>query len=111
MLGDRLVQPRREPPLLLEAIVAARRDGTLRELLHERLGAREELVARLVDQGKRESSIDPELDTAVLARFCVTVALGALVARALELDPPAPEEWHSLIARLLDACAPAREIA
>lgn len=111
VLGDRLVQPRREPPLLLEAIVAARRDGTLRELLHERLGAREELVARLVDQGKRESSIDPELDTAVLARFCVTVALGALVARALELDPPAPEEWHSLIARLLDACAPARETA
>ncbi len=111
VLGDRLVQPRREPPLLLEAIVAARRDGTLRELLHERLGAREELVARLVDQGKRESSIDAELDTAVLARFCVTVALGALVARALELDPPAPEEWHSLIARLLDACAPARETA
>lgn len=111
VLGDRLVQPRREPPLLLEAIVAARRDGTLRELLHERLGAREELVARLVDQGKRESSIDPELDTAVLARFCVTVALGALVARALELDPPAPEEWHSLIARLLDACAAARETA
>ncbi|HYL50906.1 MAG TPA: TetR family transcriptional regulator [Acidimicrobiia bacterium] len=73
VLGDRLVQPRREPPLLLEAIVAARRDGTLRELLHERLGA--------------------------------------LVARALELDPPAPEEWHSLIARLLDACAPARETA
>jgi AcrR family transcriptional regulator len=109
VLGDRLVQRRDEPPLLLEAIAAARRDDTLRSLLGERLGAREDLVARLVDQGKRDGSIDEALETAVFARFCVTLALGALVARSIDLDPPVPEEWHSLIARLLDACAPARE--
>jgi AcrR family transcriptional regulator len=109
VLGDRLVQPRRQPALLLEAIVAARRDDTLGALLRERLGAREQLVARLIEQGKADGSIDPGLDTEVLARFCVTLALGALAVRSLELDPAAPEEWHSLIARLLDACAPAGE--
>ncbi len=106
VLGDRLVQPRREPALLLEAIVAARRDGTLAALLRERLGERESLVARLVEQGKDEASIDPALDTAVFTRFCITLALGALAVRSLELEPPVSEDWHSLIARLLDACAP-----
>jgi AcrR family transcriptional regulator len=109
VLGDRLVQPRRQPALLLEAIVAARRDDTLGALLRERLGEREDLVARLIEQGKTDGSIDPGLDTEVFARFCVTLALGALAVRSLELAPADPEEWHSLIARLLDACAPAGE--
>ena len=109
VLGDRLVQPRRQPPLLLEAIAAARRDPTLAELLRERFGERERLVARLVEQGKRDGSIDSALDTDVLARFCITLALGALTMSSLELDTPASEDWHSLIARLLDACAPAGE--
>jgi AcrR family transcriptional regulator len=109
VLGDRLVQPRRQPPLLLEAIAAARRDPTLAELLRERFGERERLVARLVEQGKRDGSIDSALDTDVLARFCITLALGALTMSALELETPASDEWHSLIARLLDACSPAGE--
>jgi AcrR family transcriptional regulator len=109
VLGDRLVQPRRQPPLLLEAIAAARRDPTLAELLRERFSERERLVARLVEQGKRDGSIDSALDTDVLARFCITLALGALTMSSLELDTPASEDWHSLIARLLDACAPAGE--
>jgi AcrR family transcriptional regulator len=109
VLGDRLLQPRRQPPLLLEAIAAARRDSTLAARLRERLGTREDLVAQLIHQGKRDGSIDPDIDPNVLARFCVTLALGALAVRSLELDPPEAEEWHSLIARLLDACAPAGE--
>lgn len=108
VLGDRLVQPRRQPSLLLDAIAAARRDDTLAELLRERFGERERAVARLVDQGTRDGAIDPELDTDVFARFCVTLAVGALAVRSLELEPPVPERWHSLIARLLDACAPVR---
>ncbi|MDQ1433678.1 MAG: hypothetical protein QOF59_494, partial [Actinomycetota bacterium] len=40
MLGDQLVQPRRQPPLLIDAIAAARRDDELATALRERLATR-----------------------------------------------------------------------
>jgi crotonobetainyl-CoA:carnitine CoA-transferase CaiB-like acyl-CoA transferase len=51
------------------------------------------------------SSIDASVDTDAFARFCTTLAMGALVARSLGLDTPEPQSWHALIARLLDSGA------
>lgn len=110
MLGDRLVQRRNRTALLLDAVAASRRDPQLATLLRERLGGREQLVASLIDQGKRGGTVDDDVDTEAFARFCVMLSLGALAMRALAVDPPRLEEWHSLIARLLDACAPASEV-
>jgi hypothetical protein len=39
----------------------------------------------------------------VFARFGLTLAMGALVLRALQLEPPPEGAWHDLISRLLDA--------
>jgi AcrR family transcriptional regulator len=106
VLGDRLVQRREQPSLLLDAIVAGRRDDSLAAMLRDRLDARSELVGSIIDGSKRDGSVDPDIDTGVLARFCMTLALGALALRAIEVESPDPEEWHGLIARLLDACGP-----
>ncbi len=106
VLGDRLVQRRGRTALLLDAIAASRRDPPLAESLRERLADREELVATLIAQGKRDGTVDDDVDTATFARFCVMLSLGAVAMRALEAEPPPLDDWHSLITRLLDACGP-----
>jgi AcrR family transcriptional regulator len=103
LLGDQLVRPRRQPPLLIDAIAAARRDDDLAAALRERLDAREAVLVDLVERGKREGSIDPALDSGVFARFGLTLAMGALVMRTLQMEAPPEGAWHDLISRLLDA--------
>jgi AcrR family transcriptional regulator len=103
MLGNQLVQPRREPPLLIDAIAAARRDEELAGALRERLDARSGVLAGIVERAKLDGAIDPAIDSETFARFGITLAMGALVLRALSIDAPAESAWHDLISRLLDA--------
>jgi AcrR family transcriptional regulator len=103
VLGDRLVAERRQPPLLVDAIAAARRDPALAAGMRDRLDARVRLLTDIVQRAKSDGSLDPSLDADVFARFGLTLAMGALVLRALQLAPPAEGAWHDLISRLLDA--------
>jgi AcrR family transcriptional regulator len=103
MLGDQLVQPRRQPPLLIDAIAAARRDDELAGALRERLALREQALVDVVERGKSDGTIDPALDSDAFARFGLTLAMGALVMRTLQDDAPPEGAWHELISRLLDA--------
>jgi AcrR family transcriptional regulator len=103
VLGDQLVQPRRQPPLLIDAIAAARRDDALAGALRERLALREQALVDVVERGKSDGTIDPALDSDAFARFGLTLAMGALVMRTLQVDAPPEGAWHELISRLLDA--------
>jgi AcrR family transcriptional regulator len=103
VLGDQLVQPRRQPPLLIDAIAAARRDDELAGALRERLALREQVLVDVVERGKSDGTIDPALDSDAFARFGLTLAMGALVMRTLQVDAPPEGAWHELISRLLDA--------
>jgi AcrR family transcriptional regulator len=103
ILGDRLVQPREQTPLLLDAVAAARRDEQLAGALRERLGAREAIIGDLLDRAKRDGTFANDVDTAAFARFCMTLAMGAVVMRTLQTPAPDGDAWHNLISRLLDA--------
>lgn len=103
LLGDQLVRPRRQPPLLIDAVAAARRDDDLAAALRDRLEVRERMLVDVVDRAKVEGALDPALDSEVFARFGLTLAMGALVLRTLKVDAPAEGAWHELISRLLDA--------
>jgi len=106
-LGDRLPEPRETAPsLLVDAIAAARRDPDLAALLRERLGKRESTLAEVVVRAKRDGSLSDAVSTDAFARFCSMLATGALVLRSLGVEQPDPDEWHALIARLLDSLAP-----
>jgi AcrR family transcriptional regulator len=109
VLGDRLVAERRQPPLLVDAIAAARRDPALAAGMRDRLDARVRLLTEIVERAKADGSLDPGLDADVFARFGLTLAMGALVLRALQLAPPAEGAWHDLISRLLDAVSEEQE--
>lgn len=108
-LGSRIAFRDDDRPLLLDAVVASERDPALAALLHDLLGQRHARIAGLVDGGKADHTIDAGIDTDVLTRFCLTVALGLLVVRALALPQPDPDQWASLIERLLESVAPTEE--
>ena len=106
-LGDRLPTARpSEPSLLLDAVAAARRDDELAALIRNRLGTRESMLGELVAQAKHDGSLDDAVPTEACARFATMLATGALVLRSLGMEQPDPDDWHALIARLLDALAP-----
>jgi AcrR family transcriptional regulator len=106
-LGDRLPQPRgNNPSLLVDAIAAARRDDDLAALIRARLEKRESMLADIVGRAKRDGSVDAAISTEAFARFCTMLATGAVVLRGLGIEQPDPDDWHALIARLLDALAP-----
>ncbi|HEY3724812.1 MAG TPA: TetR/AcrR family transcriptional regulator [Acidimicrobiia bacterium] len=105
-LGSRIAFRENDRPLLLDAVVASERDADLAVLLRDALAQRHGRIADLVEHGKSDRTIDPAIDTDVFTRFCLTLALGSLVVRALALPQPDPDQWGSLIERLLDASAP-----
>jgi AcrR family transcriptional regulator len=108
-LGSRIAFRDDDRPLLLDAVVAGERDEALRELLQDAVSQRHRNIARIVDHGKSDGTVDNALDTDVLTRFCLTVALGSLVVRALHLPTPDPDQWTGLIERLLEAAGPTEE--
>lgn len=105
LLGDRLFEARPGQPLLIDAIAAARRDPELAGALRHRLDTREGVLVELVERAQRKRIIDPALDPRAFARFCLTLAMGALVMRTLQMPAPDGSAWHVIISRLLDAVA------
>ena len=79
-LGRRIVE--REPrALLLDAVVAARRDPELAEHLRDRARGRETWLAEVTREAQIEGVVDASVDPDAVARLCTTIALGTLVAR------------------------------
>ncbi len=105
-LAGRLVAPAAHRPLLLEAIAAASRDPELARVLRGVLGTRRRQLGALLDDLATRGALDPAVDRDAFLHLCLTLALGSVVARSLELEPPDPEAWSALIDRLLDAAAP-----
>jgi AcrR family transcriptional regulator len=105
LLGDRLFEARPGQPLLIDAIAAARRDPELAGALRHRLDTREGVLVELVERAQGKRIIDPALDPRAFARFCHTLAMGALVMRTLQMPAPDGSAWHVIITRLLDAVA------
>jgi AcrR family transcriptional regulator len=105
MLGDRLFEPRQGQPLLIDAIAAARRDPELAGALRHRLDTREGVLVELVERAQGRGVLDPTIEAPAFARFCLTLAMGALVMRTLQMPAPDGSAWHVIITRLLDAVA------
>jgi AcrR family transcriptional regulator len=109
-LGGALTQRRRDrPALLLDAVVAARRDDDLADLVRARIATREAQLCELFERAREAGAIDTGTDPDTLAYYCTTLAMGALVMRTLDHAPPDQEDWQALIHRLVDALAPEQE--
>jgi len=88
--------------LLVEAIVAARRDKAVARALSGDTTTNEGVVAELVRGAQASGALDPTVPPAVLARFCLMLALGSLLVRTLGLPATDDTDWTEFIRRLVD---------
>lgn len=89
--------------LLVEALVAARRDPVVAERLRVVLQAQGQELSALFEAGQQGGDFDRKLDVRSAVRFCTALSLGMLLLGSVGLDPPDANGWNDLIARLVQA--------
>jgi AcrR family transcriptional regulator len=90
-----------EGSLLVEAVVAARRDPEVAKVVTATLLEREAHIAQLVATGQEDGRTDPTIRADAVARFTLMLVLGSLMVSALELPPVDDDQWAELINDLI----------
>jgi TetR/AcrR family transcriptional regulator, repressor for uid operon len=104
-LGSHLVDDGWSSSVLLEAIVASRREDGLAERLSSRLDDDSRRLAKLIEEAKASGLVDPAYSTEAITTFCNAVSFGMLVTKALDRNLPDHDQWDQLIAGLVSALA------
>ena len=89
--------------LLVEALLASRRDAELAQVLAAALGEREQLMAALIARGQAEGGISDDVSSETAARFALMLSLGSMLVRSLDLPATDPADWTAFMRRLIDA--------
>jgi AcrR family transcriptional regulator len=89
--------------LFTEAVVAARRQPRVAEVLRGHLEEREASLVALGREAQATGQLDPTLPIEATVRFWVLLRLGALLVRALDLEPPDTDDWEAVIDRVVAA--------
>ncbi len=107
LVGRRL--PRRRDGrgyLIVEALVAARRDEDVARPMRDYVGERADSIAELVRAAQAGGEIDPALSPGALAHFCFLLAMGSALVTP-DLHAVDEDEWAALLTRVITAVAPA----
>jgi AcrR family transcriptional regulator len=98
---------RRDPQgyLVIEALVAARRDRDVAGLMRDYMGERADWLAGLVQAGQAGGELDPALAPGAVAHFCLLLAMGSSVV-APGLHAVDAAEWAALLTRVVGALVP-----
>jgi AcrR family transcriptional regulator len=105
-IGRRLGrQPDAGGYLLVEALVAARRDEDVARPMRDDMGERAEWLVQLIRGAQTSGELDQDVSAEALAHFCLMLTMGsALVtpdSHAVDED-----EWAQLLTRLMAALEP-----
>lgn len=101
--GSALDRPRAaEGSLVVEAIVAAKHDPKVAELLLDAFGRRERAFAELLRGAQASGQIDASVAPDAAARLILVIALGSLLVSAMDLPPVDHDGWSALIENLVD---------
>jgi len=107
LVGRRL--PRRRDArgyLIVEALLAARRDEDVARPMRDYVGERADSLAELVRIAQADGELDPSLSPNALAHFCLLLAMGSALITP-DLHTVNDEEWAALLTRVAAALAPA----
>jgi AcrR family transcriptional regulator len=96
-------EPERASLLLLDAIVAARRDEQVAQALRAGVEAYERAVRQAAEAGTELGLLDPALPPADLARVFGLLSIGRIVMAALDASSPSAEAYDRLVELLLQA--------
>jgi AcrR family transcriptional regulator len=91
--------------LIVEALVAARRDEDVARPMRDYIGERADWLAELMRVAQTDGELDPDLSPNALAHFCLLLSMGsALITPDLhEVDD---DGWTALLSRIVTALAP-----
>lgn len=89
--------------LLVEAIVACKRDPELAAVVQRWFTDREDDFRRLIDEGQAAGVVHAGVSAETLSRFATMLALGSLLVGALGLPATDHDDWSRLIAWLVDS--------
>jgi AcrR family transcriptional regulator len=107
VVGRRL--PRRRDArgyLVVEALVAARRDQDVARPMRDDVGERADWLAGLMRLAQAAGELDPALSPEALAHFCLLLAMGSALITP-DLHEVGDQEWAALLTRVVTALAPA----
>ncbi|WP_405149036.1 TetR/AcrR family transcriptional regulator [Sphaerisporangium sp. NBC_01403] len=98
---------RRDAPgyLIVEALVAARRDEDVARPMRDYVGERSDWIAELVRAAQGGGELDPALSPDALAHFCLLLAMGSALITP-DLHAVDDVEWSALLTRVVGALAP-----
>ncbi|HEY3905907.1 MAG TPA: helix-turn-helix domain-containing protein [Streptosporangiaceae bacterium] len=91
--------------LVVEALVAARRDGEVAGPMQCYTAERADWLAGLIEAGQAAGELDAGLSPDALAYFCLLLALGGALLPA-DLHPVDDGAWAALLARVVAGLAP-----
>ncbi|MEV4891340.1 TetR family transcriptional regulator [Nonomuraea sp. NPDC055795] len=103
IVGGRLPE-RREAAgyLIVEALVAARRDEELARPMRGYVGERADWLAGLVEAAQHAGEIESDLSPDALAHFCLLLAMGSALITP-DLHAVDAGEWAKLLSRVVTA--------
>ena len=101
-------RPPADATLVIEAIVAAKRDPEVAALVSSWLTSGEELLAATIKQAQDAGVLDGTMRPEAISRLATMLALGSFLTAALDVDALDHEDWSRLIERLVDAVRPRR---
>jgi AcrR family transcriptional regulator len=90
--------------LIVEALVAARRDDDVARLMLGYIGERADWIAGLVRAAQADGELDPVLSPNALAHFCLLLAMGSALITP-DLHAVGDEEWAALLTRVVTGLA------
>ncbi|MFC4056759.1 TetR/AcrR family transcriptional regulator [Planomonospora corallina] len=91
--------------LVVEALVAARRDEEVARPMRDYVGERADWLSGLVGVAQSGGELDPALSPEALAHFCLLLAMGSALVTP-DLHTVGDEEWSALLTRVVTALAP-----
>jgi AcrR family transcriptional regulator len=93
--------------LLVEALVAARRDEDVARPMRDYMGERADWLAQLIRTAEASGELDPDVSAEALAHFCLLLTMGSALVTP-ESHAVDENEWAELLTRLMAALAPPR---
>ncbi|MDG2301646.1 MAG: helix-turn-helix domain containing protein [Acidimicrobiales bacterium] len=92
--------------LLLEAVVASRRDSELSEMLGRRLEDQGMRLAKIIEEAKSDGQFDDSIDTKAIVTLALAINLGFTILRTMNTPMPESHEWQVVIDRIISSAVP-----
>jgi AcrR family transcriptional regulator/ferredoxin len=93
--------------LVVEALLAARRDEDVARPMRTYVGERADMLADLMRVAQAAGELDPVLSPNALAHFCLLLAMGSALISP-DLHAVGAREWAALLARVVAGLGPTR---